>query len=161
MESKFGTLKPRNFETKQPRNFETKKPKPSNQEAVFFSSKGIPSTPRHTDSHPCTRPPSWGTRGSLGDTSGRQVIWEPEGSAILSALPSLWRWSNTTCVSFSENLKVLCRAPAEACLRTHLRTMIVGNHMASYTQKATNIATKAKIKKWANHGYKMVFINIV
>ena len=32
----------------------------------YISSKGIPSTPQHTDSHPCTRPPSWGTRESLG-----------------------------------------------------------------------------------------------
>ena len=42
----------RNFETKKPRSFDTKKPrtkKPRNQE-----------TPKHTDSHPCTRPPSSG-----------------------------------------------------------------------------------------------------
>ena len=40
--------KPRN---NTPRNQETKKP-------INFSSKGIPSTPQHTDSHPCTRPGS-------------------------------------------------------------------------------------------------------
>ena len=27
--------------------------------SFVFSSKGIPSTPQHSDSHPCTRPPSW------------------------------------------------------------------------------------------------------
>ena len=27
--------------------------------------------PQNTDSHPCTRPPSWGIRGILGDTSGQ------------------------------------------------------------------------------------------
>ena len=49
--------------------------KPTNQEAMKlktnkprnFSSKGSPSTPQLTDSHPCTRPPSWGTRGNMGD----------------------------------------------------------------------------------------------
>ena len=52
---KLRTKKPRNqrnFETKKPRSFDTKKPrtkKPRNQE-----------TPKHTDSHPCTRPPSSG-----------------------------------------------------------------------------------------------------
>ena len=59
----FGSLNFRNFETKKPRNSETKKPrnqetkKPRNQETkkpFLFSSKGIPSTPQHTDSHPCT-----------------------------------------------------------------------------------------------------------
>ena len=37
------------------------------QEMFLFSSKGIPNTPQHTDSHPCTRLPSgfgvWGGRG--------------------------------------------------------------------------------------------------
>ena len=33
--------------------------------------KGIPSTAQHTDSHPCTRPPSWGTRGNMVNTNGR------------------------------------------------------------------------------------------
>ena len=51
------TLKPRN---QKPRNFESKKPK--NQETKN------PLTPQHTDPHPCTRPPSLGTRGSLGET---------------------------------------------------------------------------------------------
>ena len=61
--------KPRHFETKKPRNHETKRP---NTNICLFSSTGIPSTPQHTDSHLCTWPPSWGTRGSLGDTSGRE-----------------------------------------------------------------------------------------
>ena len=52
------TLKPRNQETKRPRNQETKNP-PTHQ---------------HTDSHPCTRPPSWATWGNLGDTSGFPLI---------------------------------------------------------------------------------------
>ena len=34
--------------------FETKKSKP--RSLFLFSSKGIPSTPQHPDSHPCTRP---------------------------------------------------------------------------------------------------------
>ena len=55
----FGTLKPRNQETEKPRNFET----------FLFPFEGVPATPEHTDSHPCTSPPSWGTRGNLGDTS--------------------------------------------------------------------------------------------
>ena len=41
----------------------TKKPIIENQETkkpFLFTSKRIPSTPQHTDSHPCTRPPSWG-----------------------------------------------------------------------------------------------------
>ena len=43
----FGeTKKPPNQE---PRNQKTMKP-------VLFSNEGIPSTPQHTDSHPCTRP---------------------------------------------------------------------------------------------------------
>ena len=49
----FDTQKLRNQETSKPRNYktlETKKP-------GHFSSKGIPTTPQHTDSHPCTRPP--------------------------------------------------------------------------------------------------------
>ena len=33
-----------------------------NLPTFLFSSKGAPSTPQHSDSHPCTRPPSWGTQ---------------------------------------------------------------------------------------------------
>ena len=46
-----------NFWNQKPRNQEAKKP-------FLFLSKGIPSSPQHTDSHPCTRPPSWRTRVS-------------------------------------------------------------------------------------------------
>ena len=52
-------LKTKHKKTKEPRNFET-----NNQETY-------PPGPQHTDSHPCTRPPSWGTGGNLGDTRGR------------------------------------------------------------------------------------------
>ena len=56
--NRFGILKLWNFETLEPWNF------------VFFFifKQGNPPTPQHTDSHPSTRPPSWGTRGNLGDT---------------------------------------------------------------------------------------------
>ena len=47
-----------------------------------FSGKGIPSTPQQSDSHPCTRQPSWGTqwagwkdsRVSLGETSDQPIL---------------------------------------------------------------------------------------
>ena len=53
-------------ETKKPKTTKPRNPKPTNrnQETFSFSSKGLSSTPRHTDSHPSTRPPSWGTRVS-------------------------------------------------------------------------------------------------
>ena len=69
-------LKPIN-QTKKPRDRETKKPKtkkPRNHEANIKKPRNQdtkkPPTPQHTDSHPWNRPPSWGTRGSLEDTSG-------------------------------------------------------------------------------------------
>ena len=49
---------PRNQETQQKQ--ETKKPK--TKKPRNFSSKGIPWTPQHIDSHPCARPHSWGTQ---------------------------------------------------------------------------------------------------
>ena len=57
----MGSLNLRNFETKKlwnqetKKHFETKSRKPMNQgtkQPFLFSSKGVPSTPRHTDSHP-------------------------------------------------------------------------------------------------------------
>ena len=64
----LGTREPWNQGTKKQRNqtTQTKKQettKPTNQ-------KTYPPTPQRTDSHPCTSPPSWGTRGNLGETSG-------------------------------------------------------------------------------------------
>ena len=38
--------------------------------------EGIPSTPQHTDSHACTRPPSWVTRGNMGGTSRSDGLWD-------------------------------------------------------------------------------------
>ena len=50
-----------NFETLNFEKFETK--------VFLFSNKGIPSTPQHTDFHPCTRPPFLDTLVTLlGDT---------------------------------------------------------------------------------------------
>ena len=46
------TLNLWNSGIKKRRNQETKKPR--NQECFLFSTKGIPSTPQHADSHPCT-----------------------------------------------------------------------------------------------------------
>ena len=63
---KFGTLRTRTKETNE--NQGTDKP-------INFSSKGIPNnTPQHTDSHACTRTPSWGTRANLGDSLRLFVI---------------------------------------------------------------------------------------
>ena len=77
------TKKPRHFDTKKLRNQETealrnkeprnekkqkKNKKPRNQETY-------PPTPQQTDSHPCTRSPSWVTRGNLLETSGRGYYW--------------------------------------------------------------------------------------
>ena len=48
----------------------------------LFSDKGIPSTPTHTDSDPCTRPPSWGTQRARGNDSrvswvfGEVIMWK-------------------------------------------------------------------------------------
>ena len=67
----FETLDCWNFETLNFWNFESLKLwnvksfetlKPSNQATLLFSSKGIPSTPQHTDPHHRTQPPFWGTR---------------------------------------------------------------------------------------------------
>ena len=57
----FETLKLRNQETKKLSSFDA------------FSIKGIPSTPQHTDSHPCTRP-KWSE-------------WSLTASQITSLLP--------------------------------------------------------------------------
>ena len=46
----------RNFETKKPKTKNQETQKPRNQETCPFASRGIPSTPQHTDSHPCARP---------------------------------------------------------------------------------------------------------
>ena len=52
----FETLKLWNLRNLKLWNFKTVKH--WNQEVFLFLSKGIPNTPHHTDSHPCTRPPS-------------------------------------------------------------------------------------------------------
>ena len=94
-----GTLKPRNQENKKPTNQETKKlrsqetKKPRNQETY-------PPTPQHADSHPCTRPPSWGTRVSLGDTSGHFL-----GYHIANVLLVTWQ---ILVVCFSEIFWLIC-----------------------------------------------------
>ena len=46
-------------------NQETRNQKPRNLKPFLFSSKGIPSTTQHTDSHPCTRPEAGSVNPSL------------------------------------------------------------------------------------------------
>ena len=41
---------------------------------VCICAWGVPTTPQHTDS----QPPFWGTRGNLGDTSGRGFLIIPD-----------------------------------------------------------------------------------
>ena len=74
---KFKLEQPRNQKTRK-QETETKKPtikQPINQET--FPNKGIPGTAQHTDSHPCTRTRSWGTRGSLGDIPDFLLLDDP------------------------------------------------------------------------------------
>ena len=70
--SRFAIWKLRNFAILKLWNVETLAL--WDQETFVFSSTWIPSTPQHTDSHPCTRPLSWGTRGNiLRDNSAKSL----------------------------------------------------------------------------------------
>ena len=48
--------------------------------SFLFSSKGTTGTPQHFDSHPCTRPPSW----------GRQRTQQKRRSSELGGIPYVW-----------------------------------------------------------------------
>ena len=67
-----------NCETKQPRNKKTRNetPRPPPKQQKNTKQRNLPPTPpQHTDSHPCTRPPSWVTRGNMGDTNVSAIYW--------------------------------------------------------------------------------------
>ena len=63
---------------------------------IFEILKHYGTPPQNTDSHPCTRPPSWRTRGSFGDTSGR-YSYSYTGSVIAcSSWRRIWRLCSIT-----------------------------------------------------------------
>ena len=58
---------------------------------LLFSSKRIPTTPQHTDSHPCTRLPTWGTRGSLGEGKQQKHKHQTNKQQGLGQMPMMLR----------------------------------------------------------------------